>query len=179
MTFTSLGGRAIARVLDAAALIASLIVVGLMVFLVVARYVFGWSIIGLLEVIMMFGMWVYMLGALIASRRNEHLAVDFFAQKIADERARAGHRLVVGCVTFAAAAFFTLLAWRMLKWGFDHPQTTPGLGIPLWIPQLAILVAAIGSGLYALRDVVLAARGLACSSVRRESCDEEALPWKA
>jgi TRAP-type C4-dicarboxylate transport system permease small subunit len=179
MTFTSLGGRLIAGVLDAAALVSSLLVVGLMIFLVVARYVFGWSIIGLLEVIMMFGMWVYMLGALIASRRNQHLVVDFFAQKLAGERARAAHKLVVGCTTFAATAFFTLLAWRMLKWGFSHPQTTPGLGIPLWIPQSAILVAAIGSGLYALRDIVLAARGIACSAAHSENGREEVLTWKA
>jgi TRAP-type C4-dicarboxylate transport system permease small subunit len=179
MTFTSFGGRVIARMLDAAALVSSLLVVGLMIFLVVARYVFGWSIIGLLEVIMLFGMWVYMLGALIASRRNEHLVVDFVAQKIADGRARAAHKLVVGCITFAATAFFTLLAWRMLKWGFGHPQTTPGLAIPLWIPQSAILVAAIGSAFYALRDIVLAARGLACSPARPETCREEVLTWKA
>ena len=179
MTFTSLTGRVIARVLDAGALVSSLLVVGLMIFLVVARYVFGWSIVGLLEVIMLFGMWVYMLGALIASRRNEHLVVDLVAQKIADGRARAAHRLVVGCITFAATAFFTLLALRMLKWGISHPQTTPGLGIPLWIPQSAILVAAIGSGLYALRDIVLAARDIACSPARSETCREETLTWKA
>lgn len=172
-------GRGVGWLVDAAALASSLLVVGLMLVLVVGRYVFGWSIVGLLEVIMMFGMWVYMLGALIASRRNEHLVVDFFAQKLGDGRAREAHKLVVACITLAATAFFTLLAWRMMKWGFGHPQTTPGMGIPLWVPQSAILVAAIGSGLYALRDIVLAVRGIASSPAPTETCGEEALPWKA
>ncbi|WP_227817426.1 TRAP transporter small permease [Nitrogeniibacter aestuarii] len=177
MTLTSIGGRVIARVLDGAALIASLVVVGLMLFLVVARYVFGWSIIGLLEVIMAFGMWVYMLGALIASRRREHLVIDFFAQKIASERARAAHKLVVGGITLAAALFFTLLSWKMLAWGFSHPQTTPGLGIPLWIPQSAIIVAAFGSSLYALRDMIMAARAIWSPPVNHNT--EEERTWKA
>ena len=172
-------GRGVGYLLDAAALVSSLVVVGLMLLLVVGRYVFGWSIVGLLEVIMIFGMWVYMLGALIASRRNEHLVVDFLAQKVGDGRAREAHKLVVGAVTFAATAFFTLLAWRMMKWGIEHPQTTPGVGIPLWVPQSAILVAAIGSGLCALRDIALAIRRIASASARTQTCREEALSWKA
>lgn len=153
-------GRGVSWLLDAAALVSSLLVVGLMLFLVVGRYLFGWSIVGLLEVIMMFGMWLYMLGALIASGRKEHLVVDFFEQKVADQFRRALLKLVIGCITTGATAFFTLLAWRMLKWGFAHPQSTPGLGIPLWIPQSAILVTAIGSMIYALRDVLAALRKL-------------------
>lgn len=172
-------GKGVAWLLDAAAFVASVLVVGLMLLLVAGRYLFGWSIVGLLEVIMMCGMWLYMLGALIASRRKEHLVVDFFAQKFGDGRAREAHKLLVGCVTFAATAFFTLLAWRMLQWSLDHPQTTPGMGIPLWIPQSAILVAAVGSGFYALRDIVLAGAALASARTNTAIRREEALSWKA
>lgn len=172
-------GKGVAWLLDAAAFVSSVLVVGLMLLLIAGRYLFGWSIVGLLEVIMMCGMWLYMLGALIASRRKEHLVVDFFAQKFGDGWAREAHKLLVGCVTFAATAFFTLLAWRMLQWSFDHPQTTPGMGIPLWIPQSAILVAAVGSGLYALRDIVLAGFSLASARTSNAIRREEALSWKA
>ncbi len=149
-------GQGVAWLLDAAALVSSLLVVGLMLFLVVARYLFGWSIVGLLEAIMMFGMWLYMLGALIASRRKEHLVVDFFEQKVGNEFGRTLLKLVIGCITLAATLFFAMLAWRMLKWGFAHPQSTPGLGIPLWLPQSAILLAAVGCAAYALRDILAA-----------------------
>lgn len=150
-------GRVIAWLLDAAALVSSLAVVGLMVFLVLARYVFGWSIVGLLELIMMFGMWLYMLGALIASRRNEHLVVEFVAEKIESDRVQAWHKLLVGGITLAVALFFALISVRMLQWGIQRPQSTPGLGIPLWIPQSSIMLAAAGCCLYALRDMVCAA----------------------
>jgi TRAP-type C4-dicarboxylate transport system permease small subunit len=65
------------RVLDAIVVAASLAVAGVLLFLVAARYLFGWSVVGMHELALLAAMWLYMTGALIASRRREHLAVDF------------------------------------------------------------------------------------------------------
>ena len=140
--------------LNAVALLSSLMLVGLMLFLVVARYVFGWSIIGLLELIMLFGMWLYMVGGLIASRKREHLVVDFLQTSIRDRQIRRLHQCFISLVTLVITSFFVFLAFRMLSWGLRRPQHTPGLSIPLWIPQSAIMFASIGCSLYALRDFI-------------------------
>lgn len=140
--------------LDAVALISSLMLVGLMLFLVLARYVFGWSIVGLLEVIMVFGMWLYMVGGLVASRKREHLVVDFVQTNIRDQQIRRIHQGFLSLVTLLITCFFVYLSYRMLKWGLRRPQQTPGLSIPLWLPQSAIMFAAIGCALYSLRDFV-------------------------
>lgn len=160
MRFLQSLDRLTAWVVDAAALIASLLVVGLMLTLVVGRYVFGWSYVGLLELIMLCGMWLYMLGILTASRRNQHLVVDYFEQKVKAPKAKAVLRTVVASITLFSTLFFTYLAWKMLQWGFVRPQSTPGMGIPLWVPQSAILLAAAGCTIYALRDIVIAATGI-------------------
>lgn len=152
--------RRVGWLLEAAAFIASLLVVGLMLFLVLARYVFGWSIVGLLELIMLFGMWLYMLGALIASRRNEHLVVDFIELQITDQRIQLMHKALISLITFLICLFFVVLAWRMLAWGMRRPQSTPGMGIPLWLPQASIMVAAVGCSCYALRDLICAVAGI-------------------
>ena len=140
--------------LEAAAFVSSLLVVGLMLFLVLARYVFGWSVVGLLELIMMFGMWLYMLGGLIASRRNEHLVVDFVELQINDQRIKLLHKALVSFITFIICIFFAVLAYRMLAWGMRRPQSSPGMGIPLWLPQASIMLAAVGCCCYTLRDVI-------------------------
>lgn len=140
--------------LEAMAFVASLLVVGLMLFLVLARYVLGWSIVGLLELIMLFGMWLYMLGGMIASRRNEHLVVDFVALQISDRRLQLMHKALIAAITFAICLFFVVLAYRMLAWGMRRPQSTPGMGIPLWLPQASIMLAAIGCSCYSLRDLI-------------------------
>ncbi|MDO6564823.1 TRAP transporter small permease [Amphritea sp. 1_MG-2023] len=140
--------------LNAAALISSLALVGLMLFLVVARYIFGWSIIGLLELIMLFGMWLYMVGSLIASRKREHLVVDFLQTSLRDQQIRRLHQALISLITLVITGFFVYLSYRMLTWGMRRPQHTPGLSIPLWIPQSAIMFASIGCSLYALRDFI-------------------------
>lgn len=146
--------KQVGRALNASVILSSLVVVGLMLFLVLSRYVFGWSIVGLLEVIMLFGMWLYMVGGLIASRKREHLVVDFLQQQIVDRRWRELHRLLISTVTLGICIFFVILSYRMLKWGLHRPQHTPGLSIPLWLPQSSIMFASVGCALYALRDVI-------------------------
>jgi TRAP-type C4-dicarboxylate transport system permease small subunit len=143
----------VAAALDAVAIVCSILVTGLMVFLVVARYLLGLSVVGLHELILLFAVALYMGGALIASRRREHLTVDWLAQRLTSPRAQGWHALFVALVTAVCCAFFIVWTYHMFAWGLKRPQTTPGLGIPLWIPQLAILAAALGCSAYAVRDI--------------------------
>lgn len=145
---------AIAAAVDASAIVCSALVTGLMVFLVIARYMLGLSIVGLHELILLFAVALYMSGALIASRRREHITVDWLAQRIIQPRAKALHALVVAVITLIVTLFFIVWTYFMFAWGLQRPQTTQGLGIPLWIPQLAILAAALGCTAYAIRDIV-------------------------
>ncbi len=156
--FWSKVDRVIGGVLNLVAFTASLLVVGLMVFLILARYVFGWSLVGTLELVMLAGMWLYMSGALIASRRNEHLVVDFLELQIRDTRIRALHRTLVASIVVVICACFVYWSYRMLSWGMVRPQRTPELGIPLWISQASIMVASIGCFCYALRDFIAGLR---------------------
>lgn len=148
----------VGRLLDLVTFTASLLVVGLMIFLILARYVFGWSLIGTLELVMLAGMWLYMTGAVIASRRNEHLVVDFLELQIRDLRTLALHKVLVSLIVSGISACFVYWAWSMLSWGLVRPQRTPELAIPLWVSQAAIMVASIGCFCYALRDVIEGSR---------------------
>lgn len=139
--------------LNAVAFVASLLVVGLMLFLILARYVFGWSLVGTLELVMLAGMWLYMTGALIASRRREHLVVDFLELQLHDARLKALHKTLVAVIVAVISACFVYWAQRMLAWGVQRPQHTPELSIPLWVSQAAIMVASVGCFAYALRDI--------------------------
>ena len=115
--------------------------------------------IGLHELALLFAFQFYMAGSLLASRRGEHLIVDWLQQRLTG-RARTLNRVLVAAVTIIVAGFLCVWAYRMLAWGVERPQTTPALGIPLLVPQAAIMVAAICSFGYALRDLVGAVRAL-------------------
>ncbi|MDZ7841716.1 MAG: TRAP transporter small permease [Gammaproteobacteria bacterium] len=146
----------IAGALNALAILASVLVTGLMVFLVIARYVLGLSIVGLHELILLTALQLYMIGAIIASRQREHITVTWLAERITAPRRQAGHAALIAAITVVVTVFFIVWTYWMFSWGLQRPQRTPAYGIPLWILQVPILVAAVGCFLYALRDFVRA-----------------------
>ncbi|MEO1192985.1 MAG: TRAP transporter small permease [Pseudomonadota bacterium] len=152
------GGVVVA--LSAVAIVTSTLVTGLMVFLVVARYLLGLSVVGLHELILLFAIQLYMAGALLASQRGGHLTVDWLSQRLKPGRPAEWHRLVVAALTLVVTCLFIVWAYWMLSWGLKRPQTTPALGIPLIISQAAIMVGALGSAAFALRDVLRSAKAL-------------------
>ncbi len=148
--------KTVASVLSAIAIITSVMVVGLMVFLVIARYLLGLSIVGLHELILLFTLQLYMVGALIAAQRKTQVTVDWLTQRFAGRGASEWHNAIVAAITLSATVFFIVWAYWMLSWGVQRPQTTPALGLPLWLSQASILFCAVGCAGFALRDLVQA-----------------------
>ena len=68
--------RGLMRLLSAIIIFTNLAVTGLVLFLVLARFVLGWSVVGVLELATLSAMWLYMCGAVVAARNREHLVVD-------------------------------------------------------------------------------------------------------
>ena len=148
--------KTIESVLSAIAIITSVMVVGLMVFLVIVRYLLGLSIVGLHELILLFTLQLYMVGALIAAQRKTQVTVDWLTQRFAGRSASDWHSAIVAAITLSATVFFIVWAFWMFSWGIQRPQTTPTLGLPLWLSQASILFCAIGCAGFAVRDLVQA-----------------------
>ncbi|MDB6179287.1 TRAP transporter small permease [Paracoccus sp. Z330] len=162
--FLTIFDRIFTRALHALILATSLIVTVALVTLVVCRYVFNYPVAGMHELSMLAALWLYMAGAVLASRNNGHLVVDFLAGSLRSSRAKALHQLVVAALTLIIACFFALWVWKMLAWGMKRPQSIPLLQIPLWVAQLPFALAALSAMAYALRDMVRAALSLTRAS---------------
>lgn len=135
------------------ALAASVTVALALIWLVAARYWFDLPAAGLHTIALIGALWLYMTGALLASRKQEHLAVDILAHGLRSPKAQAIHRLVVSVISFIIIALFCYWTYRMFAWGSRFSATMPSLNIPIWVPQLAIGLNAVGSLGYAARDV--------------------------
>ncbi|WP_264214396.1 TRAP transporter small permease [Leisingera thetidis] len=157
--FFSILDRTVARLSDIFVLITSAMVVGLVFFLVIARYVLEMSIVGIDEIALVAAIWLYMVGAIVASRRAEHLVVDFLPQRLASPRLLKLHQRVVALIMTGATIFFISLAWDMMGFAIKRPQETPGLGIPELIALSAVALASVVCFAYAIRDLVT---GKAC-----------------
>jgi TRAP-type C4-dicarboxylate transport system permease small subunit len=165
LSFFSSVDRVMARLLNLIAIIASVVVAGLVFFMVVARYALEWSIVGVDELALISAMWLYMVGGIIASRRAEHLVVDFLPQQLTSPFLLRLHQRVVALIMVATTVFFIYLAWRMMGFAIKRPQTTPGLGLPELIPLSSLALASIGCFAYAMRDLIT---GRACHNPKEE-----------
>lgn len=148
-------GKRVAGALNALAILSAIAVTGLTFFLVMARGL-NISVVGLHEIILLCALLMYMAGAVIASRRRQHLVIDWIETGLHSRRRQAAHRLVVALISGGITVFFIYWTYRMFAWGLKRPQVTPAYGIPLWFPQLSLLIGSIGCFLYCLRDGIRA-----------------------
>jgi TRAP-type C4-dicarboxylate transport system permease small subunit len=144
-------------VLNIVVMVTSLSITALILFLVLARYVLGWSVVGVLELATLSAIWLYMCGAVVAARNREHLVVDFLSLSLKNPKHKALHTLAVSIIMVVLSLFFLSLANDMVAWSIKRPQTIASLSLPLIIPQSAVVLAAILCTVYALRDAVVAA----------------------
>lgn len=147
-------------VMKALIIASNLAVTGLVLFLVLARFVLGWSVVGVLELATLSAMWLYMCGAVVAARNKEHLVVDLLSLSLTTPRARALHDLAISLIMVVLSLFFMKLASDMVGWSIKRPQTTAALSLPLMIPQSAIVMASVLCAVYAIRDFALAAQAV-------------------
>ncbi len=147
--------------------VTSAVVTLALVALVLARFFFHQSLHSVHELSLLAAMWLYMAGAVMASRRSEHLVVDFLATSLGSKRAKTIHAFIVATLTLIISAIFAYWIWKMLAWGAKRPQTIPVLDAPLWVAQAPLAMAALAAIIYALRDMARAAILLADMKAER------------
>lgn len=143
----------IGRLLNFVAISAYAILTAMIVFMVIARYVFQWSIIGPDEIALIAAMWLYMCGAMIATRNNDHIVVDFLPEALQATRWAGVHRVATGVLIVIACGFFMSIAWELFHTSLERPQRTPGLRLSqLWATS-AVMVASLGCFAYTLKSL--------------------------
>ncbi len=152
--------RWLMRLMSVVIFVSTAVIVCLITFLILSRYVFGWSVVGMLELSTLCALWLYMIGAVVASRNREHITVDFTAQSLSNPRLSAAHDLAISVILFVLGLFFLSLSWDMIEWAMRRPQVTPGLGIPLFAGQAALVTAAVLGMAYTVRDIIKATSAL-------------------
>ena len=140
--------RAMIRAAEAAIVAALIIIFVLVVLLVVLRYVFGTTIVGGNEFIVVLFIYTTAIGAAVAVSRKEHIAINFLVDQLA-----GGPRKTLDIVGFSLIAlinavmvWYSLTIWIPLTGHF----ILPALQLPQGYAQAAV---PIGCGLVALSSL--------------------------
>lgn len=142
--------RILHRVEDGLIVTVLLLMVLLAVAQIVLRNLAGTSLIWVEPFLQHGVLWIGLLGAMIASRKDEHIRIDIASHYFP----RPVRRLLAILVDLFTCGICTLVAWHSA--GYVREEMSFGtegfLGLPSWILQLII---PIGFGVIALRYAIL------------------------
>ena len=141
--------RAIINTAEVAIVAALIVIFALVNLLVVLRYVFGSTIVGGNEFIVVLFIYTTAIGAAVAVSRKEHIAINFLV-----DRLPVGSRKILEIIGFALIAlvnavmvWYSLTIWIPLTGRF----ILPALQLPQGYAQAAV---PIGCGLVALSSLL-------------------------
>lgn len=150
-----LADRLLAGLLQTLLVVLSLAIVTLMLAEVTRRGFPDWTFKGFQDLVKLLVMWLYMFGAVLATRNGNQLTVELVQIWLKTPRAWAIHRLVVAVLGLVITAAFLYAAYRFtFDFAFRRVQRFPALGWPLYLSQASLLVTAAFMVLYHIRDVV-------------------------
>lgn len=123
------------------ALIAS---VALMQFVqVVTRYIFEVPIMGLEESMVVPTIWLYMLGAVNASREDSQIRANVLEIFIKSERGHTILALVGEIISFIISSWLTYWAWDYVKYAWRVWKESPTLYIPTFYHECSVFIGLL------------------------------------
>lgn len=132
----------------------SILVATLLAYGIFSRSVMGTPVFGLEEVVLLGAMWLYMLGATLASRDRSHLTADFIEVIFKNPRVIHAFRVVAALISLFIAVMFASWSYDLLYWAVVKGQSSTVLKLPWYLSQSSLFVASVLFVFYQLRDVI-------------------------
>jgi TRAP-type C4-dicarboxylate transport system permease small subunit len=144
----------LAWVIKPIVIVFSLVVAGFMAYGVFMRSLFDQPVFGLEEYVLMAAMWLYMLGAVLASRDRSHLTADFVQVITSNPAVIRVFRILATAVSLGMAILFSIWAFDLMVWSYEKGQTTTVHQLPWVVSQCSLFVASVLFIFYLTRDLV-------------------------
>jgi TRAP-type C4-dicarboxylate transport system permease small subunit len=153
--------------------ILSVVVSVLMVIEIVTRFVFRSPLFGLEEITLICMMWLYMIGAVVASHKRAHLDAEMMELVTSRKRVLALIRALATFVTLIIAGFILAWSYSLFAWGLEKQQGTPVFRIPWVVSQSSLFFASIMFVVYLLRDLFRDLRSIVRTPQRSPSSSQD------
>ena len=141
------------------------LIAGLMCVQVVLRYVFSMRLLGYEELARYTAMWLAFIGAGYAARKKIHVKADILGLIFKDEKTLKKAEIVQNFISFVFCTAFLYWLWILLK---GSTYRSPALGIPVWVPQLGIVIGFILMACYFLSFFLSGLRDLKNGAENKE-----------
>jgi TRAP-type C4-dicarboxylate transport system permease small subunit len=126
----------------------SIIIVGMICYTIMIRYIFGSDFYGSEELISMLAFWLYFMGAAQGSREKSQISADLLSCYIRNPHLRGAVLLLKDAITCAVCILFTVWALQFVSWALVMNPRSPVFRLPMLIPQAAVGLGFILMSLY-------------------------------
>ncbi|GAB3516416.1 MULTISPECIES: TRAP transporter small permease subunit [Photobacterium] len=110
---------------------------------VITRYVFEIPIMGLEESIVIPTLWLYMLGAVNASREDTQIRANVLEIFIKTERGHKILALIGEVISFVISLWLTYWAWDYFKYALRVWKESPTLYIPTFFHECSLFIGLV------------------------------------
>jgi C4-dicarboxylate transporter, DctQ subunit len=143
-------GRWLNHIEDGLIVFILLMMIGLAVYQIVLRNVFSSSLVWVEPLLQNAVLWIGLLGAMIASRRDEHIRIDLVNSYLKPET----RRWLAMLVDLFTCAICAVVAWYSMEFLFGEMEQGGNAfpGVPSWILQAMI---PIGFSVISLRYLIM------------------------
>lgn len=130
----------------------SLAIACMLAYGVFSRFIMDAPVFGLEELVLMGAMWLYMLGAVLASRDRTHLSADFVQVISSNPKLISFMQLLATTISLLMALMFATWSYDLLLWALQKGQTTTVFHLPWYLSQSSLFVASLLFIFYLIRD---------------------------
>ena len=109
-------------------------------FQVITRYVLQIPVMGLEETMLYPTIWLYILGAINASRENTHIRANVLEIFISSERAHTILAIIGEAISLIVGLWILSWAWEYTQYAWRGWRESPTLYIPTFSSDVALLV---------------------------------------
>ncbi len=132
----------------------SVLIAGMIFIGAVMRYILKTDFYGMEELLMIFAFWLYFIGSSVASYEDSHINAELLSAFIHNERIKGLLKIFKYFLSLLISLLTTKWCVEFIMWNLDKNPKTPVYGIPLLVPQSAILISFILMSIYILGHLV-------------------------
>ena len=148
--------------------VTSLTVVGIICTAVFMRYILHTDLFAYDELVMIAAFWLYFIGAAYGSFEDSHIKADIIQISLAPNHPKAA--AMIGLIAKGLEVIFSITiaswGWSLMAWQLKFMGRTMGWGIPIIVPQGAVVIGFSLMAMYAVVHFVKALNQMMSGSYR-------------
>lgn len=125
-----------------------------MTWTIFSRLIFKNPLLGMEELIVVGGLWFYMIGVALAGSERSHLRVEIVPMLIKNKKVLAVIEVCLSVVTLIVAGIILYWCFDLLAWAIEKKSILAATKMPAYVPQSSFSLAMFLLVLYFARDLL-------------------------